>query len=210
MDQLKTMSAQVDGMTGIEGRLGLRLTGLESQSRETADRVDALEDRVVENEARFPDAIMRVIGPELDKMKAAPRREDDPRLLERYWLARQSLRLWPVGGPDLRGALRAFLLEKLGLQGTLVDSLGNVTIKTIDRTDRPGASARTQVKDEVLVIFPTPEARDAVRAGAAALGRSATPCGLRIEVSEHSSPTSRPWRPPPYKEPRVRLSLIHI
>ena len=36
-----------------------------------------------------------------------------------------------------------------------------------------------------MVIFPTSEARDAVRAGAVALGRSTTPCGLRIDIPEH-------------------------
>ena len=35
------------------------------------------------------------------------------------------------------------------------------------------------------MVFPSTEARDAVRAGGPQLGRSATPCGLRIDVPEH-------------------------
>ena len=84
MSQIKGVAASVAGMTGMEARLGLRLTGLEVQAQTTSDKVDTLEVRVSENEARFPDAVLRVVGPELDKMRNIPRREDDPRTAERY------------------------------------------------------------------------------------------------------------------------------
>ena len=45
----------------------------------------------------------------------------DARKEEHYWTARQSLRVWPISGPDLGQAFREFCVDKLLLELSVAD-----------------------------------------------------------------------------------------
>ena len=63
-------------------------------------------------------------------------------------------------------------------------SFGNMTIKTVNNDVGKDNSRRSQVRDEVLVVFETAEARDAVRSSAAQLSRCAAPAGMILDIPQ--------------------------
>ena len=66
-------------------------------------------------------------------------RQADPVDRDRYWLARRSLRIWPIEGPNPRGSLMAFLNTRLGMEDAFLISMGQVTIKMICPSTRAGS-----------------------------------------------------------------------
>ena len=108
-----------------------------------------------------------------------------------YFLARQSLRLWPVsreGNLDTR--TREFLVNELLLDQQYASSLGF----TVKRTAGP-ARARdrepsiSRVRDEVLVVFETIRERDDVRGHTKNLEKKGR--GLRLEIPDNLWPSFR-------------------
>ena len=117
-----------------------------------------------------------------------PSQQGDPQERDRYWLARRSLRVWPIQGPDPRSSLIVFLRDRLGLvDNQFLGSMGQVTIKMICANPRAaaGRSDPPKIRDEATVIFYTVEMRDAVRSAAANLAKTPEPCGLRLEIPQH-------------------------
>ena len=70
---------------------------------------------------------------------------------DKYWLCRRSLRMWPVGGGDLRKCLAEFLKTRLKFDQTFLTLMGEVSIKRVIPL------TRSKIKDEVTVIFSSIE-----------------------------------------------------
>ena len=163
MDEMnKKMNGQTQFMQGMEVRLGDRLGSLETGMVSVHKKVDRLEERMDSNEHQLPEVVARIVRDELSKLEdggaGSTRGRRDPIEAERYWLARRSLRLWPIQGPDLRLSLRIYMAQRLALSPELVNRAGQGTIKTLtDATGRKDAGK--VVTDEVLVVFPTQEIR---------------------------------------------------
>ena len=101
----------------------------------------------------------------------------DDRREKNFFLARRSLRLWPVRGADLQVAALNFLQEKLLLAR---DRLQPNDIQVTEVYTPPDAKA----KDQVLVLFPSVRIRDEVRALSRNLGGDTT-AGVQLEVPDH-------------------------
>lgn len=104
-----------------------------------------------------------------------------------YWLARRSLRLWPVSREGLLKERTAeFLVNELLLEEQLVADL-SFEVKRIGGKGREGRDSK--IRDEVLVRFETTRERDEVRSHARNLERKGR--GLRLEVPDHLWPSFR-------------------
>ena len=95
---------------------------------------------------------------------------------DRYWRARRSLRMWPVRGPDLKSSLTAFFRDTLMLDDDIVATVPQLEIRGV-------RSTKSKIVDEVIVVFPDLDIRDAVRAAAYNLA-GASSAGIRLEIPE--------------------------
>ena len=99
---------------------------------------------------------------------------------EEYLVARRSLRLWPVRGPDLWKSTGTSLVSNLGLEG----KIDNDSVEDVSRVQLPSGPG---VTDEVLVRFRTANLRDLVMGSASRLGTfidrdGRATAGMRMEV----------------------------
>ena len=107
---------------------------------------------------------------------AAQSRED--RQEANFWVARRSLRLWPIPGGE-RGQLEEYLKTKLRMDAAfLKDELGDTTIT---RTKEP----KNKNKDEYIVTFESKYIRDAVKAAATNLANFRETAGMRLHIPDH-------------------------
>ena len=72
---------------------------------------------------------------------------------ERYWVARRSLRMWPLEGDRLAHAVHVFLLSRLGFNAAFVNGMGPIS------GTRTGAKKLDPIRDEWEVVFSTKEVR---------------------------------------------------
>ena len=149
-----------------EQRLAGRLTKVETGFENLQEDVKSLERRmdVVEQQRSGKE---RALG-----LDSTSRSLPNCPKLERYWKARQSLRLWPIEGKgeQMRIELQKFLSQRLRLGEDVVSDTGDCSLRRIP------PSKNSTIKGEVTVEFPSVELRDVVR-GAAYNQRQAS--GLR-------------------------------
>ena len=103
----------------------------------------------------------------------SPKRRDE----DRYWDCRKQLRVRPVEGSDVEGAVRNFLVQNLKIED--IDSLGNIVVQRIPHG--PGS----KIKNEALVTFGSVEARDVVKGAARNLAGKGPEYGVRLELPNH-------------------------
>ena len=96
----------------------------------------------------------------------------------KFWLARRSLRLWPIQGGSREG-LEDYLKSKSRLGQDFIDEdLGQVILT------RP-REPKNKNKDEYIVIFESKQIRDAVKAAAPNLANFRDAAGMRLHVPDH-------------------------
>ena len=142
------MRELMERMIGMEGRLTDKLAN-------TDNMVGRLEKRMDESDQNLPNNVMKIVAPEFDKMRAELKeacvgKTVDPKQVEKYWLARRSLRLWPVKGQDLRRSLSQFMVKILDFPESFLNTMGQVTIKPIPNIVVAGKKGRS-IDGEVLV-----------------------------------------------------------
>ena len=104
---------------------------------------------------------------------AAERKERD------FWICRRALRLRPIeAGPEKEMAVK-FMEDYLKLDKNTIQSLGDF------RVERVPFGPKSRQKNEMLVSFPTIEARDVVRGAATNLAGCGPDYGVRLEVANH-------------------------
>ena len=95
-----------------------------------------------------------------------------------FWVARRSLRLWPLLGGS-RESLEDYVRTKLRMDQSFVDEeLGQVAM-------RKPKEPRNRNTDEYIVTFETKQIRDAVKAAAANLANYRETAGMRLHVPDH-------------------------
>ena len=95
-----------------------------------------------------------------------------------FWIARRSLRLWPVPGEE-RDQLEEYLRVKLRLDENFIrEELGETKII---RTREP----RNRNKNEYIVQFETKQIRDAVKAAASNLANFRETAGMWLHILDH-------------------------
>ena len=186
-------------MGGMETRLGGKIDSLETAVRENERRIEILTTSVKANaddltdlrrrvdlgdaglERRVEEMVRSAMSSSMSSSRAHPSLDLslDPqsgRTAEqtaRYWRSRRSLRLWPISGRDLLLAVKSFLVDNLDYTRDFVEDLGQCRV---DRVVDP----RSKVQQEVVVEFPTPAIRDAIKASGHKLqGKRA---GIRMEI----------------------------
>ena len=102
------------------------------------------------------------------------------RQLEDYLEARRSLRVWPVPGPDLVAGLKAIVRGKLGFDDAFIAGLGDIKV-------RKHIDPRSKNHNEVIVVFQSVEARDAVKAAGPRLAGEGRSAGLRLQITSFLS-----------------------
>ena len=97
---------------------------------------------------------------------------------EQYFLARRSLRIWPV--QELAGSLelgcKEFMMLTLDMPEDVVNGL------SIENTRRIQQPRRSKIESEVLVRFSDANTRDIVQSYALNLARHAGRAGIRLEI----------------------------
>ena len=96
----------------------------------------------------------------------------------RFWIARRSLRLWPIPGGK-REQLEDYLKPKLRLDDTFIQEELEET--TIVRTREP----RNKNKDKYIVTFKTKQVRDTVKAAASNPANFRETAGMRLHILDH-------------------------
>ena len=158
-----------------------------------ADDLESLKKRVDKNEASLDGKIERAfhrlagggntrnlgVGPR-PRPTTAPQAPGDPHREtykeERYWQARRSLRMWPVRGPDLKGSLSTFFKDTLKIDDDIIARIDQFEVRGV-------RSSKSKITNEVVVVFPDVDLRDAVRAAAYNLA-GASNAGIRLEIPE--------------------------
>ena len=96
-----------------------------------------------------------------------------------YMRARKSLRLRPVSGKADRASAVAFMQKYLKIDSGTIDRLGDFSVAAVP------FGQKAKYKEEILVAFPTVEARDVVRSAASNLAGLGSDYGVRLEVPNH-------------------------
>ena len=96
---------------------------------------------------------------------------------DKYWLARRSLRCWPVQGEDFVAAAVCFIRSTLKCPESEITA-GDITVKSVPA--RPGVDA----KSEVIVYFDSIMQRDRVKALARNL-KGNNQAGVQLEPPDH-------------------------
>lgn len=82
--------------------------------------------------------------------------------------------MWPIKGNEMGKTAKIFLQSKLKITGLAFESLGKMDVRRTKETN-------VKYPDEVVIIFQTKEARDAVKAAGKHLANEVQ-CGIRINV----------------------------
>ena len=173
-EEIGSISTRVsEALTEIE-RLKVTTTATESKLPELVDKIlreQNMESRPgTSTQGRRPRP--RLAG--LERASATGGSDQEAK----YWLARRSLRLWPVKGADLARAVIQFLTEKLLLQPGRV-SPDDIAIKQIQ------SQADSDAQDQVIVTFADVRQRDEVKALARNLRGSDRKVGVQLEPPDH-------------------------
>ena len=106
---------------------------------------------------------------------------------EQYFLARRSLRMWPVTelGGNLNLGCKEFLLLKLDMPEDVVNGL---SIELATKIQQP---RRSKIENEVLVRFYDANTRDIVQSYALNLAKHIGRAGLRLEIPPQLAGTFR-------------------
>ena len=111
------------------------------------------------------------------RLSAQSKSKEDKRE-DRFWLARRSLRMWPVQDPSREGVI-TFLKDRLRMDADFIEEeLGLVAVRKV-------RDPRSKLKHEVVVEFETKQVRDSVKAKAVNLAGSNDECGVRLELPVH-------------------------
>ena len=135
----------------------------------------------------------------------------DVRREEQYSVAKRSLRVWPVAGPDMKASMKKFLEDKLKLGRGFVDVAGDIIIEKY-------MDSRSKNANEVILIFRNKGIRDLVRAAAKNLAGEGRAAGIRMQVPGFLTMNFKLLENLGYQMKRVnpdtrrviKLSLIHI
>ena len=189
-------------MAGMEGRMTGNFTELARRMDETNTEVAGLRDKMKENEEGFGERVKGILRDEVrdvvrEELKGAglqqehtqktgdppPKgREVSSAKEDRYWLARRSLRLWPIAGSCLHTEVGTFMLQylKLGPGFVQPEKLTALEVTPVQKR-RPD-----KCPNEVLVVFPNKAMRDAVRGAASNLGKlpKGIKAGMRLEIPD--------------------------
>ena len=127
-----------------------------------------------------------------------------------YWLARRSLRLWPVSREgNLTERTVKFLVNELRLDQQHATGL-KIEVKRSGARASRGREARSDVKDEILIRFENARDRDDVRSFAKNLERKGR--GMRLEIPDHLWPSFRVLQELGYelkqKHPALRRNVL--
>ena len=100
---------------------------------------------------------------------------------EQYWACRKAVRLRPVPEGNDREALEEYLTGKLKISRSSLGTLG------LDRSkmERVPYGPKSKFKNEMVVWFPTVEARDVVKGAARNLAVFDQDHGVRLELPNH-------------------------
>ena len=170
------------------GEIDGKISGMQQSIKENSDKLDQHETQIARiredvkrmKEDPFPPLPGRSIGPLATPVPTLMVGGDND---EAYFLARRSLRLWPIRGKtkdDLWHSAGVFLGTTLGLEGK-IDGKAIQSVKRVDIPSGPG------VTDEALVVFTEVVTRDQVMGSASRLapfmdqnGRATA--GMRMEI----------------------------
>ena len=97
---------------------------------------------------------------------------------KKYWLARRSLRVWPIPGPDYELSLLQFVIERLKIPAGRIER-GEFTVVPVIST------GVNNVKDQVIVTFDSIRTRDELKSAARNLSGTDRSVGLQLEAPDH-------------------------
>lgn len=133
------------------------LVAVRKEAGTEAVRVEKLIEEVVDRKmAAKPDVGRRPRSGLLSGANLTLPRQDAHRREDDYLAARKSLRMWPVAGANLPAAVINFMEEKLLLPSGKFRPGELLVFPVLARAD-------SQMRDQVLVTFPTIQARDEVK-----------------------------------------------
>ena len=116
------------------------------------------------------------------EQRKGPARVDPARRREEaYWSCRNALRIRPVNEGNGKEALVSYLKDHLLMSDSSVETLG-LEKTTVERVPY-GPKSRHQ--KEMIVRFPTTEARDVVKSMARNLADKGSDYGVRLEIPNH-------------------------
>ena len=127
---------------------------------------------------------------------------------EDYWRCRKALRLRPVADGEDRLALETYLTENLKL------SSSSLTVLGLDRAkmERVPYGPKSKFQKEMIVYFPTTEARDVVRGSARNLANHDHTYGVRLELPNHLKSTMQALQSVSYelkqKHPQAKRNVL--
>ena len=93
---------------------------------------------------------------------------------EEYNIARRSIRLYPVQGPNYAANIRTFLMDKLKITTAAMVELGNMDVQ-------PTREARQKIDHEVILTFKNKISRDIVKAAGVHLA-GVRDVGMRMQI----------------------------
>ena len=184
------LSSIQTSMAAMEQRLGGKMDSLEANVKKNKDSISILTSSVNKNtvdlarlesqmrdgEDRFEDRVAGIVRSVMGRDSSTAMnqsRAPSAEQVDRYERCRRSLRLWPIGGPDLEGSVVAFLTNKLNLPPAQVEDFGPLSVRRI-------VEPRSKIESEALVEFVSSSIRDTVKSmGYRLEGQKA---GIRIEI----------------------------
>ena len=100
---------------------------------------------------------------------------------EAYWKCRRSVRIRPIEAKDVASGLKSYLRDFLKLSEQSIDALG------LERSsvERIPYGPKSKHQKEVVVCFPSTEARDVVKGAARNLANLGPEYGVRLEIPNH-------------------------
>ena len=178
----KRLSEKMDSMNSKIGENTEGIKGVKKELREDLkkqlDTRDAkfrkeLDDRFKAQERKTKEEISRALAdiraaPNTSQPKLTAKQEED------YKIARRSLRLSPIKGPNYAASIRTFLKNILKIPADVLLDVGNIDV---NKPPEP----KPKIPDEVIVVFGSAAARDVVKAAGKNLAGQ-TGAGMRIQV----------------------------
>ena len=172
-------------MLNIEARQNARMDKLMESIQTNTGELKAVKDLVAARENAILDEVRakdQKTNARIDELSAViasgAMNSRESKRSEAYSEHRRSLRLWPVPGPDLKAGLARYLKDKLKFTDEEFKKVGNVSIKK----HRDPSSKNP---DEVVVLFESKKARDAIKAAGRNLATAAGTAGMRLHIPGH-------------------------
>ena len=160
------------------------LIGIDTRIHKVTEDVEKLGERVKKQEVELPALVDKTVKDQLSGVEERLRKLENGtttnpreiRKMEDYWQARRSLRMSPIRG-DLKEEIKKFIVDRLRLDGGLLDSLERDAIRTLP------ARPNDRIKDEVVIKFASVKDRDLVKAAGFKL--AGTEGSMRLELPSH-------------------------